>query len=356
MTRGGGNALAFAAVALSVVLWSTAYVISELVLDTASPAVFSVGRFALAVPVLGLLVAVRGSDPRRAGLLSTLWRPRTLLLGLTGVTLYYLPTNIALEITTAGTAALLAAALPVLTSVLAVFVLREHLPPRTIVGLVFATVGVVVVVAEGFTIDLGIVLALVGVLSYAVYTVLLRLYSQPPVGIGPTPDTGAITLPSLENPVEPRPARTAPDPLTLATATGIWGTAFMLPWLAIEVAAGAARMPTGAIGWSGLLLLAFVVTAPTLVLFNYGAERIPASISGIAIAGIPVLGYASAVVLGEPFVAVKAIGGIIALAGIVIATLPSGPARRRPRAPLSGDLRTESAPRRALTRSRARRR
>ena len=47
-------------------------------------------------------------------------------------------------------------------------------------------------------------------------------------------------------------------------------------------------------------LLALVVTAPTLVLFNYGAERLPAAISGVATAAIPALGYGFALLTGEP--------------------------------------------------------
>ena len=59
------------------------------------------------------------------------------------------------------------------------------------------------------------------------------------------------------------------------------------------------------------------------MLFNYGAERLPAAISGIATAGIPAFGYAFAVLLGEAPVLVKVIGGVIALIGIVVATLSS---------------------------------
>jgi hypothetical protein len=63
------------------------------------------------------------------------------------------------------------------------------------------------------------------------------------------------------------------------------------------------------------------VTAPTLVLFNYGAERLPAAVSGVATAAIPALGYGFALLLGEPLDPIKALGGAVALTGVVIATL-----------------------------------
>ena len=286
--------LPLVAVGTSVVLWSTAYALSGIVLETSSPAVLSVGRFVIAlVPLVPLAW-------RRPGFGRALRSPRTVVLGLTGVTLYYSLTNIGLLFTSAGTAALAAALLPVLTTVLAVAVLRERPPRRTVIGLVLATVGIALVAASGLRFDLGIVLCVLALAAYAVYTVLLR-------GSGPEGS---------------REARTdSPDALVLATATGIWGTALMIPWLIVEVAVGGARLPTGFEGIGGILFLGLIVTAPTLVLFNYGAERLPAAISGIATAGIPALGYAFAVVLGEAPVLAKVIGGAIALVGIVVASL-----------------------------------
>jgi drug/metabolite transporter (DMT)-like permease len=303
--------LPLAAVAISVVLWSTAYALSGIVLETSSPAVLSVLRFAIALVVLVPLAW------RRPGFARAMRSPRTVVLGLTGVTLYYSLTNIGLLYTTAGTAALAAALLPVLTTVLAVAVLRERPSVRTVIGLALATLGVALVAASGLRFDGGVLLCVIALASYALYTVLLRR------------DAGR---------------EESPDAIVLATATALWGTALMLPWLVVEVATGGARMPAGAWGVGGILFLALVVTAPTLVLFNYGAERLPAAISGIATAGIPALGYAFAILLGEAPDAVKVIGGVIAVAGIVVATVmptsaagtPSRTGRRSSRSPSRG--------------------
>jgi drug/metabolite transporter (DMT)-like permease len=280
--------LPLSAIGLSVLLWSAAYVVSGWALESMSPAVLSVGRFAIALVVLVPLSA------RRPGFVRTLREPRTILLGLTGVTLYYSFANIGLLFTTPGTAALTAAFLPVLTAAAAVALIHERLTRRTWIGLALATLGVGLVAASGFRVDVGVVLNIVALASYALYTVLLRKDAHRP---------------------------DAPDALVLATATAVWGTAIMLPWLAWEAVTGSMVFSVDARGITSILVLALVVTAPTLVLFNYGAERLPAAVSGVATAAIPALGYGFALLLGEPFDPIKGIGGAIALTGVVIATL-----------------------------------
>lgn len=187
------------AVGAAVLLWSTSFAISGEVLDTASPAVVSVGRFVISLLVL-VPIALR-----RPGLLSTLRHPRTMLLGFLGVALYYSLTNIALVLTLPGTVALTNAALPALTAVLAFSILREKVSPLALVGLVVATLGVVVVAGSSLTFDAGVAVGLIGLGSYALYTVLLR---RGPVSVGR----------ERSNSVTPQV-----DPLVLATATAVLG-------------------------------------------------------------------------------------------------------------------------------------
>lgn len=280
--------LPLAAIGVSVILWSFAYVLSAWALDSGSAAMLSVGRFVLALLVLVPLAA------RRRGFLRALRDPRTIVLGLTGVTLYYALANIGLLFTSAGTAALVVSLLPVLTALAAIVMIRERLPVRTVVGLVLATLGVGLVAASGFQLDLGVLLNVLALASYAIYTVLLRR------------DGGKDG---------------APDALVLATVTAIWGTALLLPWLGWELATGTFAAPTDLRGVLSIVVLGLVISAPTLVLYNYGAERVPAAISGVATAAIPALGYGFALLMGEQLDLVKAIGGAIALAGVLLATL-----------------------------------
>ncbi|WP_438354279.1 DMT family transporter [Microbacterium sp. CJ88] len=298
--------LPYAAVGLSVVLWSTAYVLSALVLDTASPAVLSELRLLLALPLMVALVALRGR-PGMAALAASLRDRRAVILGLTGVALYYLPSNLGLASTGAGTAALMSASLPVLTAALAWLVLRERMNAGMTTGLVLATAGVALA-SVGAQVGVGAGLLVAGLVAYAAYTVLLRRWALPEA-----------------------PARPLPEPVVLSTATVVWGVVMLLPWLGAEQVAGTIAWPSDAVGWLGILLLAFVVTVPTMVLFNYGAERVPAVVSGTATAGVPVLGYGFALLLGETPQPLKVLGGVIALVGIAVSVIAA-----RPRAHAAG--------------------
>lgn len=280
-----------------VVVWSTTYAVSVAVLHHASPAVLSVVRFGVA----GIALLPFGA--RRPGFLRSLRSPRTILLALYGVALYYALTNIGLAWTSAGAGALSAAMTPVMTTVLAVVLLRERLTARTVAGIALTTTGVVIVGGAGLRVDVGLLLCLIGLAAYALYVVLLRR-SPPDV-----------------------------DAVVLGTTTTLWGAVLMAPWLLVEAGLGILRWPADAATLGGILYEALIVTAPTMILFSYAAERLPAAISGIAIAGIPALGYAVALLSGEAWDPVRAIGGLIALAGIAVATVAL-PRRARTVAPV----------------------
>jgi drug/metabolite transporter (DMT)-like permease len=157
------------ALAVAVVLWGTTFVVSDTALESMSPAVLTVARFAIALSVLVPAAAARG------GLGDLIRSVPVAVLGLTGVAAYYGLQNLGLVTTGAGTAAVLQAVLPVATGLIAVVWLRERLSRGLVIGLGLATVGVMLVAGQVATeASPGAALIAVGVLAYAVYTVLLR--------------------------------------------------------------------------------------------------------------------------------------------------------------------------------------
>jgi drug/metabolite transporter (DMT)-like permease len=98
---------------------------------------------------------------------------------------------------------------------------------------------------------------------------------------------------------------------------------FLVPWLAEEIAIGHAQWPTTAAAGLQTLYLGVVASAGTLLLWSYGAAHTPPSTSGILTAGIPALGYAFAVLQGEPATWAKTLGGILAIFGVALATMTS---------------------------------
>jgi drug/metabolite transporter (DMT)-like permease len=138
-----------------------------------------------------------------------------------------------------------------------------------------------------------------GVIGYAGYTVLLR-------ALGGRPADGIPTK--------------VPDPVVLAAGTAVWGLVFLAPWQVWEIAAGRATLPADVSAGAAVLYLGVVASGGTLLLWTYGASRVPASIAGVLTGAIPALGYVFAVLSGEPATWAKTAGGALAVAGVLVAT------------------------------------
>jgi drug/metabolite transporter (DMT)-like permease len=274
---------------LSVLIWSTTIVVSAAALTTTSPAVLTMVRFALAAALLVPLAL------RNGAFAATFRSPVTAVLGLTGVSVYYGLQAIGLLYTTPGTAALMQALLPVSTTAWAMLLVKERPVVGTAFGLVLVTVGVVFVASGGSAhVDVGAALIAVGVIAYALYTVLLRR-------------VGSRRGYSF-------------DPIALSAATSLWGLAFLAPWQVWEIATGRAQLPTGVLAFLPIAYLGVVGSGVTLLLWTFGASRTPANVSGVLTAVIPALGYAVAVLTGEPLMLTKVAGGVLAVTGVLVAT------------------------------------
>ena len=293
------------ALAVAVVLWGTTFVVSDTALESMSPAVLTVARFAIALLVLGPAAAVKGE------LVAVLRSAPVAVLGATGVAAYYGLQNLGLVTTGAGTAAVLQAALPVATGLIAVVWLRERPSRGLIVGLGLATVGVTLVPGKvAAEASPGAALIAVGVVAYAVYTVLLKR----------------------------QPDR---DPVVLAAATCFWGLVFLLPWLAGEMLLDDARLDVDRESIGVLVFLGIAASALTLLLWTYGASRVPASTAGVFTAAIPAVGYLCAIVTGEPSSWAKTVGSVLALLGAAIAARAGSP--EDPRGPQALKMTSEPA-------------
>ena len=265
-----------------VLVWGTTFVVSADALEQSSPAVLTVARFAVAAAVLVPLELAAG------GLGRVLLRPSTAVLGLTGVTAYYGLQNVGLGYTTAGNAALLQAVLPIATAVLGWGLLAERPTAWAAGGLVLATVGVVLLAGPAVAaLDRGSLLILVGVLSYALYTVRLRLHG-------------------------------AERAVVVAAATCLWGLLLLLPWQLWELASGRADFGGSASLLGAVLYLGVGASALTLLLWTWATPRLPASTAGVFPAAIPAVGYAAAVLAGEGWDLRRTVGCVLALVGTVV--------------------------------------
>lgn len=274
------------ALSTTVLIWASTFIVSDRVLAEIGPAALTFVRFAIGSLVLLPFGIVGGLRVRG------LFRPDYVMCGLTGVALYYGLQNMGLLFTSPDSAALLQAALPVLTAVLGVLWLGERLDGRQAAGLVLAVLGVLLVVQRGGTrFDLlGNVIVLVGVAAYAYYTAYVRR-----VG-------------------------TDLKPVVLASASGVWGLVFLTPWLLWEIGTQGFRSPSAG-GWFAITYLGVVASGLTLLLWTFALRRVPASMAGTFTGGIPALGYLLAVLAGEALVWSQLAGGALALTGVMLSAM-----------------------------------
>ncbi len=159
------------AVIAVMVLWAANFIVVKDIIDVLPPVGFTFLRYFLAS--VALLAILRWSEGE-----IRLPRPgagRILLLGGLGFGLYQMLWTVGLQSIPAGDSALLIAASPVLTAVIAVLIGTDTLNPRKAVGVVLSFAGVVLVIAAGVGIELtgspiGFALTMAAALCWATYT------------------------------------------------------------------------------------------------------------------------------------------------------------------------------------------
>jgi len=280
-----GRGLGLLALSVTVLIWGSTFVVSDVALTEMGPATLTFARFAVSLLVLLPFGIARGLT------VGGMFRRRYALCGLTGVALYYGLQNLGLRFTTPDSAALLQAALPVLTVGLGVLWLGEAISPRRVVCLGLSVLGMLLVVGHGDAGAgrIGDAAVLGGVAAYAFYTAYVRRIVA------------------------------GTDPLMLTCAANAWGLVFLAPWLLWEIAT---KGPGSMSLHAGLALayLGVMASAVTLFLWTFALRKMPASVAGVFTGAIPAAGYAFSLFTGAPFAWSRLAGGALAVAGV---TLPS---------------------------------
>jgi drug/metabolite transporter (DMT)-like permease len=154
-----------------MVFWAANFIVAKDIIDVIPPVGFTFLRYLLAA--VALLVFLRWSEGEirvpRPGV------GRILLLGGLGFGLYQMLWTVGLQTIPAGDSALLIAASPVFTAVIAVLIGADTLSPQKAVGVVLSFAGVVLVIAAGVGIELtgspiGFALTVAAALCWATYT------------------------------------------------------------------------------------------------------------------------------------------------------------------------------------------
>ena len=218
------------------------------------------------------------------------------MVALFSVTAYNTLLYVALTSTTAVNATLVSAAIPVAIVLLSRLWLGEKVGIRQAAGIVISLAGVLLVVARGdfhilLTLGLqpGDLWVLAAVVSWAIYSVLLRRY---PTGL---------------------------SPVALLTVQMILGWLFLLPLYLLELTTGQIFSLT----WQSAGLIAYVAVFPSILayhLWNQGVASLGANLAGQYTYLIPVFTALLAVAfLGESFRWFYAAGLVAIVGGIRLA-------------------------------------
>ena len=170
--------LAYAKVTFAVVAWGASFIATKVALQDVAPATVVWLRFGVGVLVLGLAARWRGQ------LALPKWKdiPYFALLGFIGITFHQWLQSTGLVTAQASTTAWIVATTPVFMAILGWLILREKLVGLQVLGILLATVGVLLVVSKG---DLGAlsvgefgtpgdILILISAPNWAIFSILSR--------------------------------------------------------------------------------------------------------------------------------------------------------------------------------------
>jgi drug/metabolite transporter (DMT)-like permease len=288
----GTPAATHAALTLTVLLWSSNFIIGRAVRADVTPATLNFLRWALALMVLVPITLPTLVTHRK--LLARHWKLAA-LLGFTGIAAFQTLGYVALTMTTAMNSVLLLSLAPLAIAALSWLAHGEQVTSRQGVGMATSLVGATVLVLHGdwatlaeLRFNAGDLWMLLAVAVWAVYSVLLR--RRPP------------ELP----------------PLALHTVSVAAGTLCMLPAYALEVAHGNG-LPGSAAAWAAVAFVAVFSSAFAHALWVRSVAAIGVNRAGVYIHLLPLFGAMLAMAfLSEPVAPYHVVGAVLVLCGVVL--------------------------------------
>lgn len=163
---------AYICILFSVLIWGITFISTKILLSEFSPIEILFTRFLLGFILLMIIY------PKNNKLYSIKEEILFALTGLSGVTLYYLFENIALNYSLASNVSILVAIGPLFTAIFASIIVKEKLKANFFIGFLFAIIGIIIITFNGKFIlkinPIGDIFALLAALMWGVYSVLVK--------------------------------------------------------------------------------------------------------------------------------------------------------------------------------------
>ncbi|WP_109473339.1 DMT family transporter [Ornithinimicrobium cavernae] len=296
-----GGLVAVLALLGATLFWAGNYVVGAAAVESIDPLDLVLLRWLIALPLLVLLARRTERPVWRETLGAWRW---LVSLSLTGLLGYPLLVYVALQHTSALSAALINAANPALIVLVATVVLRERLTPLVLTGVLVALAGAVVVLSRG---DIGAVLStgfgpgevamLAAIVCWTAYTVIGRA------------GQGLLRVP----------------PVTALAVQAAITVAVLTP---VSLANGGPTLPATAEAVGSVLFIAVFPSVLAYVLWSRALVGLPAGSAGVFLNLITVFVAVFTLLVGEPYSTAQLVGGLIVIVGVVATNVRTG--RRDP--------------------------
>ncbi len=289
--------LAYLALVITTVAWSSSLIFAKLIFDEVSPIVFVALRYTLACPFL-LVLTLQQNRKNKSGNLKKNWKI-LIVAGLSGPFISQIMQYIGLAMTTASDALLLMNLTPIFAVILAAPLLKERITFDKILGLLLATIGVILIVMntspEYAAINVQRILGDIIVIASTFFFAINGI-------------AGKIAV-KYENAV------TVTFYSTLFAVPFIWISAALLEDVTVLF-----RM--SAVTWLVIAWVAIVNTVMAFILYYQSMKYIEASRVQITLNLVAVWGVLmSVLILHETITLLQITGGFLTIIGVILAQM-----------------------------------
>ncbi len=289
--------LAYLALVITTIAWSSSLIFAKLIFDEVGPIVFVALRYTLACPFL-LALTLQQNRKNKSGNLKKNWKI-LLVAGLSGPFISQILQYIGLNMTTASDALILMNLTPIFAVILAAPLLKERITLDKILGLLLATIGVILIVMntspEYAAINVQRILGDIIVIASTFFFAINGI-------------AGKIAV-KYENAV------TVTFYSTLFAVPFIWISAALLEDVTVLF-----RM--SAVTWLVIAWVAIVNTVMAFILYYQSMKHIEASRVQITLNLVAVWGVLmSVLILHETITLLQITGGFLTIIGVILAQM-----------------------------------
>ncbi|WP_367867277.1 DMT family transporter [Pedobacter sp. WC2423] len=278
-----------------MLVWGSTYAVTKSVVHVLPPGCFAFVRFMIALLcLLPVYLSDRKAMAAQQFKKADYWW--LFLMGITGISGYYVFFNYSLMYTSASSGALIQGFIPICIALSGVIFLKEHLSRLQLTGICLSFIGVILVgliAAEdkGEKSSLtGNLLMIVAVLCWTIYTLISRKLNHL-------------------------------KPIIITFWSGCIGTVLLLPLSIYEFSQLTQPVQIGLKGWFALIYLGAISSALCYLMYNKALEQLPAAMVGNFLNLDILIGVLIAVLfLHEQVSLIQVVGGIFILSGLILSS------------------------------------